>query len=258
MKKIFLLILIAIFLAGCATMPYVYLRSDVFADSKTVSSIYIMPVVIEVKVDSQFSIKQNKLQDYLYKKENMINEFVALEFEKRGYKIVRQNKKYRELDLDNQNDKIVKLALQEFLASPTKTYSDDLDVFLKTIIAGERILTDKAGNEKKVDFKKVMEQEEKKGDEPLVKQTLKMKDVIPEFIDTVLYIEIESFIANRGLFNRLQEKSTATVKMKLVSLKEEKVIFSYGEERHKRDIFHGKSFRNVLIDMLEKIPIKIK
>ncbi|MFH1776919.1 MAG: hypothetical protein ABH952_05105 [Candidatus Omnitrophota bacterium] len=44
------------------------------------------------------------------------------------------------------------------------------DVFLKTIIAGEMILADKAGNEKKVDFKKVMEQEEKKGDEPLVRQ----------------------------------------------------------------------------------------
>lgn len=262
-KNLALPVILLLFTAGCARGPYVYLRSDIFADSKTVKSVYIMPVVTEITVDSQFDIDQRKFQKYLQERESKIDALIASEFSKRGYACELHHKKYRDLDENDANDRLIKSAVQEFLASSAKTYSDDFEFFLKSIILeknflGELTITDKDGNKRKVNLKEAIETEEKKEEELLVSRTLDARNLLPGSIDTVSYIKIKSNVAKRGFIGSLREESTVIVTMKLVNLKEERVVFSYGEKQYKRDIYHWKTFEKVLAGALEKIPLKVQ
>jgi len=254
MKKILIVIFLVLFLAGCSTVPYI--RSDVFVDPQAVNSVYVMPIVTEVTLDVGYDISRENLTAMIKESKENIKNMLQEEFTKRGYKIAGYSQEFQSLDSENESDQLAILAIKEFL-HPTGIDSDEDSgkEFFK-LLFGNMGVKDANGNIKTLkELNKDDEKDEKPS--PLVLRTIDMKPVIPKNIDTVMYLEVKSFIARRGLWKSLQEKSTVTVIMKMVGVTEEKIVFSYTASQKNSDILDWQSFKKIFADVINKIPVKL-
>lgn len=256
---IFAVLLSTVLVGGCANNPYV--RSDIFVDPHSVRNIYIMPVVTEVTVDSSFEISREKLQIDIREAKEKIKHTLKSELAKRGYAVGGYSKEFHKLDKNKHSDNLIRAGVEEFLHSkgsdldgPAEALIEALlkEVFLK----GDFTVTDQDGNKRKI--KKEEMEKITESIDSLVARTLDAKEVFPENIDTVLYMEIKSFIAKRGLWKSLQEKSTVNIRLKLINISKKKIVFSYQTSHGRSDILHWRSFEKALTEALDKIPVKLE
>ena len=263
MKKFFyILILASFFSAGCASAPYI--RSDVFIEREGVKSIYVMPIVSEITIDSDAAISKEDLQRGVRDAVEHSKKVLLDEFTKRGYSVEGYSKNFYELDQNNKQDSLVREAVFEFLkpAAASQNYEGQIvaEVLSQLITTAKITVSDDQGNKKTIDQGEKQAVNETKKEEEidhLVKKVLAMNSVIPEGVDTVLFVKVESFIAPRGWFNQLSEKSNINFELKMVSLPKEKIIFSYKNSQEKSDILDTKSFLGSLKQVLAKIPVKL-
>ena len=257
MKKFLYLIFIVGLISGCASGPYV--RSDVFIDTKAVKSIYIMPIVTEVTIDSDLQMSQNELQGQLNESKTKIRELLDIELMKRGYSIGGYSKEFNELDENVQDDRLVRATIQEFLHPSGSAQSDAGSQLIKTfleqaIFSGELTITDEEGNKRKITKEDI--QSTTTEVDPLISKTLAAKEVFPSKTDTVFYLYVKSYIAKRGLWSSLTENSSVTISVEMINIKEEKVIFAYRTNQSKSDLLYWKSFKESLTGVLDQIPVK--
>lgn len=247
--------------SACSTGPY--LRTDVFLDNQMVKSIYIMPVVTEVTIDSGLKVKAAELREKLMETKIRISALLKDELSKRGYGVTGYDKEFSALDSDVHADQLMKSAVQEFLhpTGLTGGSSDTGTEIVRSLIesifsSGNMTVTDKHG--KKIELIPAdRKPSELKETPPLVTKTLEAQSLMPKDVDTVMYIYIKSYIARRGLFYSITENSFADVEIKIISLPKGEIIFSDKEGEVKTDILDWKSFKDNIANILARIPVKL-
>ncbi|MGE0266997.1 MAG: hypothetical protein AB7S78_00895 [Candidatus Omnitrophota bacterium] len=261
LQPLALLFGLLILTAGCASGPY--MRSDVFLDHQMVKSIYIMPVVTEVTIDSGLKITASDLRERLMDTKIRISVLLKDELSKRGYGVKAYEKEFSALDSNVAEDQLVKSAVQEFL-HPSGSINQTNDAgaaivqsLIESIFAsGNMTVTDKHG--KKIELlQPAVQSSGPKEPDPLITKTLEARSLIPPDVDTVMYIYIKSYIAKRGLFYSITENSFADVEIKMISLPKGEIIFSDKEGEVKTDILDWKSFKDNIANILARIPVKL-
>ncbi len=248
-------------LTGCTSMPYV--RSDVFLDNEAVRSIYVLPIAPEITLDSKFDISREELRSQLNLALEQIKKIIYDEFSKRGYSIAGYSKNFNELDKNNAEDNLIREVVFEFLEPASKPNQQNIEsqiigeIFTQILASGKITAKDEEDGEKTVKQEKKQNQQPEEKVDPLVKKVLAAKKLIPEGIDTVLLVKIESFIAPRGWWKKLTEESRVSIFMTMVSLPEQKIIFSYIHSQGKSDILDAKSLESAIEAVLERIPVKL-
>lgn len=242
---------------GCSTGPYV--RTDIFMDSQMVKSIYIMPVVTEVTIDSGLKIPANDLREQIMETKIRISSLLKDELLKRGYGVKGYEKEFSALDSTIPEDQLVKSAVQEFLRplhNPDENGAEVVQSLIESIFASGKVtMTDKHGKRFELE-QPTDEAVVPQGPDPLITKTLEAKSLIPSDVDTVMYIYIKSYIAKRGLFYSITENSFADVEIKMINLQKGEVIFADKEGEVKTDILDWKSFKDNIANILARIPVK--
>ena len=247
-------------MVGCSAGPYV--RTDIFMDSQMVKSIYIMPVVTEVTIDSGLKMTADDLREQLLETKIRISTLLKNELSKRGYGVKGYEKEFSALDSALPADQLIKSAVQEFLrpAGPGSGPGDAGAVIVQSLIesiftSGTVTVTDKHG--KKFELNQPVEKiETPQEPDPLIAKTLEAQSLFPPEVDTVMYIYIKSYIAKRGLFYSITENSFADVEIRMVSLLKKEIIFADREGEVKTDILDWKSFKDNIANILARIPVK--
>ena len=233
---IFLLILASLS-GGCENVSYI--RSDVFAQHEYVKNIYMMPVVPEITIDAGFKFTKEKFHETMSKSIELIKTSLRKEFTLRGYKLDVYPKNYPDLSVDNSQDKCAKEAVLEFLKPvPTTGIS-----FHETQISKqEKVYSLKDFSPENYD--------------PLVTKSLECKSFMPDYMDTVLYLNVRSHIARRGFLASLSESSTIGLKLRLISFKEKAIIFSFERNYERSDLLSEFKTSEAVEDILKNIPVR--
>ena len=188
MKRTMLIVMGMFFLSGCSCAPYI--RSDVFIDTQAVSNVYVMPVLTEVTMDTDYAPGKDDLNSTVRTVKDKVKSMVREEFEKRGYRIVGYSKDYQALDLDSKNDEAVRLAVKEFLKEADMGTDSGLNAVLL------KLFLDKNGGGKEDEGKKegaseAKTDEGKESPGSLVVKTLGVRNALPADTDTVMYLEMK-------------------------------------------------------------------
>lgn len=244
---------------GCA--PVAFVQSDAFLDSSAVKSIHIMPLVFEITLDSAVTTPRADLQAGLRETRRNIGETLEHELLRRGYSISGHSEAYHQLDGQRHTDALLRAAVREFVRHHGRYTEDGADLFgdafahaLRNV---ETAAVDEHGNPVKV--KPLGGRKDARPQvDPLVTKTLAAAEALADGTDTALFLEMKSFIAPRRWFGRLREDSTLKVRVQLVSIREKKVIFTYGPSYSGADILHWRSVQRALGAVLARIPVKLE
>lgn len=238
-------IALALWTAGCTTGPYV--RSDLFLDAKKVSSIFVMPVATEVTLDESSRLDRNRLKSGLQTSRTRIKEVLDAELTRRGYSITGFCKDFDKLEESAPNERILREAVQVFVASASsQKTTEQLVGIIQSILANP-----------KADGEASRTNTVEQASQPLVSRSREARGAYPTTTDSVLYVFVKSHVARRSFFGHPTKDSTLYIKMELVYLSEQKLVFSSAEQFPEADLLDASSLKQSLSKALSKIPVRL-
>lgn len=240
MRKIFYLTFFSFFLTGCAN--YSYIRSDIMLDKSSVSKIYTMPMMESIQIDGVYLKKSQKKDQILSKIDDslgLILDHIENNLSQKGYDVKVDRRRFIDL-----GESIPEQAFKEsiFAASRSVIY-EDVDI--------------KVNNGVKERSFKVSGESDVKSSDILIDKTLRCFSKVKIDADTVMYVYIDSFLAQRIFWFIPSEKSYLTYKIDMVSLKKKEVFFSFKRRYKKTDLLTRRKMLQALDDMLNNIPMRL-
>ena len=243
-KPIVLAIAATILISGCATGPYI--RSDVFLDPTKVHALFVMPIATEVTLDVNCTVDRQRLTTRLETGRARIREVLARELGRRGYVIAAFAKDFGELREDVPQEPVLRNAVLASVnpgAAVAPVSREELAGVITALLADGK---DGARST-------AMDRTQR----PLVSRSLEARGSYPQETDSILYLFVKSHMAAHGFFGNLTERSTLSVTLKLVSLREQQVIFSASEQFTKADLLNATSLERSVGTVVAEIPVKI-
>lgn len=226
-----------ILISGCGSLSYI--RSDVFANADSIKNIHVMPIVSEATIDAKFHIIREELQKQIRNSLQSITETIALELTERGYGVSTHNKLFKELNLNQPQEKLLHEAVLEFI-KPDENSGFNL----------------KPEEKDGMTFS-LVNNFSPESHSPLVEKTAACKESIPADTDTVLFLSVKSHIAKRSFFGSVTEKSYVRLELGLINFKENEMIFLYERTYTQVDLFTTKKLREAVNDIIQNIPVKL-
>jgi len=206
-------------------------------------------ILDSVGIDKAYLAKAKKKQHIQSRVNNsifLIRNGVKNNLEQKGYIFRDSNRLLSDLNPELENEKLMAEVIQ--LASGYQKIESPLRGEVTPNLQGEK------SQSQTFDLEEVFSDGE--SENIFVKKALEYASKYPTKGDTLMFLHVQSFVGKRLLGFGVTGKSTVTFKIVLLSLKWEKVIFSFQRTYEKTDLLTTKKMMRGLEAILDNIPVR--